>query len=783
MSTSDLETSDPMDDEIIRYDGWSDGGFDHYLSKVAHTDGDINAALAALEERDLCKRSSDSDSFEFSPLADTAFNNEIRPEEKLPEQLVDIFQVIQNLHLENGRTASCRLRHVEKIDRNGEARVGQGHSKVEAYLELQQTAMRPSERLAAMIGRPDVAVPLEYNSSRAPELVRMITIEDCTMTVWYFSRSHSAKSPEFDFARNPKILIRILLSFLFATEDELGYDPTIKRHLNPNKNNETCFIYKVLGGQGMPDRFFKTQGAIFEHRGLSVTGRATRVWKVVEAQSIDDNKACGPEMALKDVWLDEGARTEGENLRAIFAELKVVAAKLAKGVPLPGYVGFQGIGDPTAAKAAKVAEEPLRACLEAEGEKWRDYFLEPVCDCQGITSKATPEKSRPDDTLFDPRPTSLTPAGVSNPDPSRSTIAHPTELSPNKDETPPRSYRPKQQYRVVFKQVCTALHDVPQLGDVFIALEDCAMALQLMFVAGWVHRDISTGNIYARTDENGKGTPYFMAVEILKQALIYWEPPSTSIDYDSEDPPTTTAPSHVPVIHNFQHDVESVFWVILWTLLARLPSDASREKSAHFHSELSQILQHTGDCSSQRETLFTRPNELCHLLTTWLYPKLGRLIHGLDLFRAFLCSTYLSRKFEFGDLALYSLLYGHLRLVLRRCQKVLKESGPLPDLLPSRSMPETVVAEVNSPTTARIPPHGVISGPRNKRKQHTESRGGDDDEYIPPPPPKAARLNRMGNFQYDVESLFLDSPLPQASEASYDINDFSEEVSTIFRDS
>ncbi|KAG9000437.1 hypothetical protein FRB90_011824, partial [Tulasnella sp. 427] len=794
---------------------WQDG-FDRYLPNFV-TDKDVDEAVRILKGTGELAGTKDKAGKEQLRL--TKFvspkDEDIRGGTEMVnyEPLVQIYEHLKELELETKRKASFVFE--QKCHKHNAGETGGANFKVDAYFRpIESTVpVAPGEPESNQVPVADLTVPSEYKSKE--ESVYAITIEDCTMTVWYFSRSHSAKSPGFDFTRTPKIFIRILLSFLFATEDELGYDPTIKRHLNPDKNNQICFIYKVPGSNGTPDRFFKTQGAIFEHRGLSVTGRATRVWKVVEAQSIDDNKASGPEMALKDVWLDEGARTEGDNLRAIFAELKGIAAGLANGKPLPVHVCPQGIDGPVAAAAAEAAKAPLRMCLEGEGEKWRDYFLEPVCDCQGITSKAAPEKSRPDDTLFDPRPTSLTPAGVSTPDPSRSTIAHPTGLSSNKDKTPPRRYHPKRQYRVVFKQVCTALHDVKQLGDVFIALEDCVMALQLMFVAGWIHRDISTGNLYARKDNNNRvrgvlsdleyakpfdpqatsgaldpktGTAYFMAVEILKQTLIYDEPPSLAhVVFARTAPPTTTAPSQVSVIHNFQHDVESVFWVVLWTLLMRLRSDASREKSADFHSQLSEIFQYTGDCSPRREKLLTGKNELRHLLAAWLHPKLGEMISGLDGFREVLYWAYLSRKLKFEDLVSYSSLYGYLRLLLQLCQEVVGESGPLPDLLPSCSMPETVVAEVDSPTTgdltARIPPRGVISGPRNKRKQHTEFRGGDDDEYIPPPPSKAARLDRSADQGIQTTSRPWNAEkflhvLPQTASAVQVIDEVLHEGST-----
>ena len=59
-----------------------------------------------------------------------------------------------------------------------------------------------------------------------------------------------------------------MLSLMFATEKELGYDLTIQRRLDP-ETNKVCFVYNVDG------RYYKTQKVIFDHRSLCITGCAT----------------------------------------------------------------------------------------------------------------------------------------------------------------------------------------------------------------------------------------------------------------------------------------------------------------------------------------------------------------------------------------------------------------------------------------------------------------------------------------------------------------------------
>jgi len=46
--------------------------------------------------------------------------------------------------------------------------------------------------------------------------------------VSYFSRPHSAMSESFDWMQKPRTFVAVLLSFMYATPVELGFDPNIK---------------------------------------------------------------------------------------------------------------------------------------------------------------------------------------------------------------------------------------------------------------------------------------------------------------------------------------------------------------------------------------------------------------------------------------------------------------------------------------------------------------------------------------------------------------------------
>ncbi|KAF9540041.1 hypothetical protein CPC08DRAFT_731033, partial [Agrocybe pediades] len=184
---------------------------------------------------------------------------------------------------------------------------------------------------------------------------------------------------------------------------------------------------------------------------------------------------------------------------------------------------------------------------------------------------------------------------------------------------------------------CTTVGDLKKLGEVFEVLRQVLIPIQLMFVAGWVHRDISAGNIlayrqseadtwtaklsdleYAKpfppTDdvEAAKdpetGTPYFMPIEVhtsrciflpaeMKNSQLQGSQDTAQAGSESDEAaekkqlalyksqkewqPAGDEYGKVHVIHNFQHDLETLWWLILYVLMALTnhpPSIAYSEK-------------------------------------------------------------------------------------------------------------------------------------------------------------------------------------------------------------
>ncbi|KAF4563857.1 hypothetical protein EYR36_003101 [Pleurotus pulmonarius] len=408
-----------------------------------------------------------------------------------------------------------------------------------------------------------------------------ITIVEDRVTLWYHSRSHSIISTPFSFVENPQLLIKVFMSFLFATKEELGYDPMVTRDAKGD------YIYRIPSTEGgqQCDRFFRTTASIAEYRSDNITGRMGRVWKVVECNSTGDVLSPGePSRVLKDVWLEDSALTESQIQSQIFEDLK----KFFVDKQDERYLAFEQL-------------QPSLSDLEKD-DTYKKYFIKIVTDYEGKRTKPLLAKSQRLRSLF----TTIKPLALpTTAHPGGSGTPRPLESKDALDETP-REFAPRKQYRVVFGEVCEAVGDLRTLGEVADVLNQAVVALRLMYCAGWVHRDISSGNILAHPiggawqaklsdleysrrfsfdleHDVGRdpktGTPYFMPHEILQSCYLesHTLPPrDTMFDLDTYKDTEDPAAPPIPLVYNFQHDLESI-WV------------RSRHLQEHFAAFISEI--------------------------------------------------------------------------------------------------------------------------------------------------------------------------------------------------
>ncbi|KAF5363406.1 hypothetical protein D9756_001070 [Leucocoprinus leucothites] len=504
-----------------------------------------------------------------------------------------------------------------------------------------------------------------------------ITIEDASMSLWYFSRSHSVKSLPFDFTKDYRTFVHVFLSFLYAEPDKMGFDPTVHRVSLKDKNrkDKTHYIYEI-GPRNNP-QFYRTTRAIFNPDVLCITGRKTRVWEAVRvagyhpgrySQALDGDR----KYAIKDVWLNKGARTEREILNAVFARLAEVSENP------PGH-------DWSSGSLQAVITEALR-----DGN-YKKYFMNIVTDSRGFSSRATPQGIKRNSQILRESPKEPTHTQTSRATYHRSSQRESASLSGSMrfrescdnwshQSSLEREYKVKQQYRLVYDDVGESLHNSKNFSAAFRAIQDVFIALVLLFLANWVHRDISTGNIilvekdgkvcgklsdleYAKEfssiqvpDKDPKtGTPFFMPFEIHSGKRIFLKPP-TMLNA-SDVPDKLSIHTLIPVaggqsqkdslFFRFSYDLESLWWIMLWFFLARADSSPA---ATLFCS----IFTYSIKPSDERGAVFLASSDDTTVLDA-IVSKLQPLYPWVQAIRLQLVGSYAQPSPDLGD---YALLYG-----------------------------------------------------------------------------------------------------------------------------
>ncbi|KAF5316066.1 hypothetical protein D9619_006118 [Psilocybe cf. subviscida] len=484
-----------------------------------------------------------------------------------------------------------------------------------------------------------------------------ITMEDRRMSVLYFSRSHSVKSISFDWVSDDvDKFIEIYLAFAFATPTQLGVDPLVhKAPIKPRSEDHServqQYIYECqpqadyANNTASRTRYYKTQHSLSPERPYRISGRMTRIWQVIEVDNINEaNKIPGANpLILKDVWLDLTRKTEAENMDLIFEAVDKFVADAHERYPGPhGLSQF-------------MAEEPRFEHFDQQtktrlehlftDQHYRSLFLTKRHAWKGeMTKKLSDNVKRPLDPIFIPLTTAKQNAGRLGEVPrtafSGGTTSLQAKVSPEEQlakklvptDLADRAFAQKQQSRFVYEEVCSRLWDLPTVGDLMDVLRQALDALQVIWCAGWVHRDISNGNILAFpvVDGNGTklkvklsdlefaqpqghrtnssdprtGTPYFMPFEILDGVYLFQDlrrddPRAAGENFaDQLNLPggeanphyqrlsnfprfwggrftalPANATAHIPppdavVSYNFQHDLESLWWVALYYITA-----------------------------------------------------------------------------------------------------------------------------------------------------------------------------------------------------------------------
>ncbi|KAI5114952.1 hypothetical protein M0805_000808, partial [Coniferiporia weirii] len=278
------------------------------------------------------------------------------------------------------------------------------------------------------------------NSDPCRRFVFGITVENTNMRLWFSSRAVIMVTEAFNFIEDHSTLTHILLSLAFATKAELGWDPTITVS---TKGRVRTYHIEVDG------EVYDTVGVLADS-GLDMAGRATRVFKVTKEGS-------KTELVLKDVWLDDNQGLEHSIYDDLFSDIEAQLGKSERDA------------------AAKHFITPIRSNkVRVNGQE--DHT------CKVQMRNAVPSFRKPFELYID--------RGYTIPWGSQGCSCTSSE------ENHRKHIHHRIHYRILYNEVAESIYKVRTLRGVFVSLKGCTKALEYMHRCGWVHRDISCGNVY-----------------------------------------------------------------------------------------------------------------------------------------------------------------------------------------------------------------------------------------------------------------------------------------------
>lgn len=343
------------------------------------------------------------------------------------------------------------------------------------------------------------------------------------MRVWEFDRLGGIASERFNIHEDELQFVATILGFLWMTEEDLGFDPTIRFvdgqqciEITRNDRKEQLVIDKRI------------------KRISCVAGRATTCWK---AHRKDDPRIS---LVVKDSWQYAKRDEEGELLRHATDNKVVNVARYYH----HETVFVRGEKDD--------AQHNVRGGMDVtEARNYRPLRPVPLPTTLVVTDL---RKGRSSNTAGTKRSASQTSAPL--PASKRSCSASPTKAGSNLP--PNRIHR-----RVVVSDYGKPIYEASSPEVLLDAWGRCIRGHKsLLQLAGLLHRDVSVNNLMINEDPENPSWPAFL---IDLDLAVYESRKGAS---GAQGMTGTRAFMAIGALlgeqHSFMHDLESFFWVLFW---------------------------------------------------------------------------------------------------------------------------------------------------------------------------------------------------------------------------
>ncbi|PCH42879.1 hypothetical protein WOLCODRAFT_17997 [Wolfiporia cocos MD-104 SS10] len=339
------------------------------------------------------------------------------------------------------------------------------------------------------------------------------TIEDNDMRLWFLSSSDFVVSQSSPF--DCETFTKVFLALLYSSESDLCWDPSIRLVKDGDVQRRGCnnipvYDITVYDRESKRSATYRTTRVLSDVAVSDLYGMCMRVFAArrVENGQVREGE---PEVVIKDSWTDEDRRERHE-----------ADGKLHEEDPRRIEDGIQDEEDGLEDYLLTVLYHVMMRGKDLAEKCWSfDIYKFPSILPEHLS---TSQKG------------GLRPSGSGKGD--RRSLDHTVAIHLEIGK-----YPPKYHYRVVYKEVCDPLYCETSSKKVLKACSTAMLVLQIVHRHGWVHPDMSPGNLllygerveladweyvshkkHAGVHEIRTGIAYFMAVEVDKQKYLFLPP-------------------------------------------------------------------------------------------------------------------------------------------------------------------------------------------------------------------------------------------------------------------
>ncbi|KAK0610050.1 hypothetical protein B0T17DRAFT_593872 [Bombardia bombarda] len=361
------------------------------------------------------------------------------------------------------------------------------------------------------------------------------TICGSLMRIWEFDRLGGIASEQFDINKDGLQFVSTVLGFLWMSEEELGFDPTIMTA------NDKRFI--EIERDGSTERLIIDE---VMQRARCIAGRATTCWKAHH-----EGHPQTP-LVIKDSWQYPERDEEGELLREATGQGVVNVARYY----YHETVQVRGTDDNIRRNVRGGLDITTATNYRPERSMPPPSMIASGASRRGRSSSRAAGKKRSSSQIGAPLPPS-----------KRSCSASPTKASG--DALSNRVHR-----RVILRDYGKPIYEASSRSALLAALEGCIEGHESLRKAAFLHRDISINNLMINEDDDNLSWPSFLID--LDLAVKEQRDGASGAKGKTGTRAFMAIGALLGEQHSFMHDLESFFWVLFWICIHYKGPDEGR---------------------------------------------------------------------------------------------------------------------------------------------------------------------------------------------------------------